>query len=112
MPIYSNGQPPEITQNDLPRVIKLLQVFDKITFNTDAEIVAVLTTDLPIIGKVLISLYDRGNHLQVRRDGDDTPGGIWNGYLRDLLQTDTLDRNALIKRVRGALRDQILKQLA
>lgn len=113
---YQSRRRPRITRDDLANVTMLLGCFDEVTFNGDGEIVATLTVDMPVLGKIIISLFDRENHIQLQRPDDDKNGilgGIWSGYIYDIDHDfeGTYDRDRLIAAVKNVLRDEIAKQL-
>jgi hypothetical protein len=114
VPKYESSRRPEIAADDLANVTMLLGCFDKITFNSYGELVALLTVDLPVIGPVLISLYDRESHLQVYRGKEaDYDASMWTGNVRDIYDDFEYkyDRDLLIMYVKNVLRNEIAKQL-
>lgn len=117
MPIYQSSRRPEIAAHELAHVTMILGCFDFITFNGYGEIVALMVVDLPVIGKVTISLYDREDHIKVYR-GDDHDNNaddvkLWSGPYRDVDHNfeGKYDRDILIMHVKNVLRDTIMKEL-
>lgn len=114
MPKYESSRRPEISKDDLANVTMLLGCFDKVTFNNYSELVALMVVDLPIIGKVTISLYDRETHLAVYRGTDmDHDDQMWTGYTYDIDHDfeGKYDRDTLVMKIKAVLRDEIAKQL-
>lgn len=112
MPKFESERPPIIRASDLPLVTKLLNEFDEITFNGYGEMVALIKTTLPIIGKIVISLYVLENHIKVYRQGENpNDDDLWNGYLHDIDHSSdryVYNRDNIIYLVK----EQLLKSIA
>ncbi len=100
---FESKRPPVINKSDLMKVTELLCVFDRITFNDSAEMLAQFDAELGLFGKVTFSLYVRENHLKVWRISDDAD--LFSGYLNDLLNPDLpIERGDIISKVMAELK--------
>ena len=116
MPKFESERRPVIRASELDEVVGLLNIYDEITFNGYGEMVALLTTPIPIIGKVVVSYYVRGGHIKIYKDGENpNDNDIWNG---DLSQIDydgkpdrKMERWDIVDFVKRVIRDEVTKQL-
>lgn len=93
----TNNQKPVITNFDLVHLIDLLDVFDRVTFNNDNEMVAKLNHTFPFFGELVVSYYANESHLQLyylhtgRVVLNHTVAALWNSrdqllvYVQNLL---------------------------
>jgi hypothetical protein len=81
---FQSRREPQIQKSDSELVAKLLVTFDYITFNSDAEMVAVSRFDVPKYGCVTFSYYLRERHLLlVRGESTEKRDQLYNGYLHE-----------------------------
>lgn len=95
---------PVIRQDDLIDLTMLLSVFDRVIFNSDAEMLGQMDVDMPLVGPVLVSYYKRERHVQVRRKSDDK--AIVNTEIDELT-----GRDDLLGLLRELLREEALRLL-
>jgi hypothetical protein len=74
-----------------------------------------LTTPIPIVGDVVLSIYVKESHVKLYKKGDE-PGSddLWNGHINALLPEydgGPIDRTVLIAAVKAKLRGIVMAYL-
>lgn len=101
--MFQCERPPTLYPHDLPDVVRLLGIFDRLSFNGFGEMIVQADETLPVFGKVTISLFVREDHYKIFRQNG--RAGTDDDFLNTTHNEPINSREELVNWAKAALKE-------